>query len=602
MVADGALVAYKNRPALASRDGDRLALAIQGGDHIRVRDKDVSVIHPGPLSAIPSEPEGGDFQTAWEMLSGSRAGLGELAELVFGRDGAAERLACWRRALEGPAFRLEGDLVLALAADELARDEDKRRKKEGEAAERADFVARARALALRPGDERWLAELEALALGRAQKSKMAAELGLGDEPEAAHAWLLKAGVWTPSVNPHPARSGHPLKAPDLALGPDDDTGRVDLGAMPAWAIDNAWSHDPDDAISWDGQAVWVHVADPAQAVTPGCPADLEAANRSGTLYLPEGAIPMLPDQALERFGLGLSERSRALSFRVELGPDGQIASVDIQPSWVRVTRLSYAQADGQLDSGPLAELAARAQARTALRAQAGAVDIELPEVRVWLDQGQPRVEPVNRHRSASVVREMMVLAGEAAARWAFDRGLPFPYYSQEAPGSRDGLPDGLAGEYAKRRLMRAGMAGPQPRAHQGLGVGMYAQVTSPLRRYADLLCHQQIRSILASGSGARPLPADELSLRLARSAAEASAVRRAERDSELHWTLAWLMAQNAWEGRGVVVQTGADALVALPELGMDTRVKGGALALNQELRLRFLGANLAKLDARFGTA
>jgi len=131
---------------------------------------------------------------------------------------------------------------------------------------------------------------------------------------------------------------------------------------------------------------------------------------------------------------------------------------------------------------------------------------------------------------------------------------------------------------------------------------MYAQVTSPLRRYADLLCHQQIRAALASGSGARPLPADELSLRLARSAAEASAVRRAERDSELHWTLAWLMAQNAWEGRGVVVQAGADALVALPELGMDTRVKGGALALNQELRLRFLGANLAKLDARFGTA
>jgi len=201
-----------------------------------------------------------------------------------------------------------------------------------------------------------------------------------------------------------------------------------------------------------------------------------------------------------------------------------------------------------------------------------------------------------------VVREMMILAGEAAARWAFGRGLPFPYYSQEAPGERDHLPEGLAGEFAKRRLMRAGMAGTQPRAHQGLGVPMYAQITSPLRRYGDLLGHQQIRAALAAAAGRRDrqvLPADELSMRLARAAAAAAALRRAERSSEAHWTLAWLLDRPGWEGRGIVVQTGSDATVFIPAIGLETRIRAGDLVLNQELTLRFLSADLPGLEARF---
>ena len=198
---------------------------------------------------------------------------------------------------------------------------------------------------------------------------------------------------------------------------------------------------------------------------------------------------------------------------------------------------------------------------------------------------------------------MMVLAGEGLARWAFDRGLPFPYYSQEAPGSRDDLPDGLAGEFAKRRLMKAGMAGVQPRAHQGLGVTMYAQATSPLRRYGDLLGHQQARAALAAEAGRTSypvLPADELSMRLARAAAGAQAVRKAERQSELHWTLAWLLERPGWEGEAVVVQTGnGDALLYLPEIGLETRVRASGHELNTALRVRFQQADISKLEARF---
>jgi exoribonuclease-2 len=602
MISSGALVSFKNKPALAKRDGDRLELSIRGKESARVRDKDVELIHPGPLAALPEPASGGDFDTAWEMTAGGSVPLAELAELVFGKDGPAERLACWERALDGLPFRWEEGAVRALNADEREKEEAKRSKKESEAGERADFLARAKQKNFQPGDERWLGEVEALALGKTQKSKNAAELGAGDSPESAHAWLLKAGLWDAATNPHPSRFSHPAKAPDLELGQDDDEGRQDLCAMQAWAIDNAWSKDPDDAISWDGEAVWVHVADPASAIAPDSPADKEAGDRSGTLYLPEGTIPMLPDGALHRFGLGLSERSRALSFRIELDEAGLVGEVRVTPSWVRVTRLSYEQADALLAEGPLARLSAVAELRAAYRAKNGAVDIAIPEVRVWLEGGKPRVDAIAHFRSSDVVREMMVMAGEGAARWAFKRGLPFPYYSQEAPGSQEGLPPGLAGEFAKRRLMRAGMAGAQPRAHQGLGVTMYAQITSPLRRYADLLGHQQLRAALAQDRGSPgplPLPADELSMRLARAAAGGQALRKAERSSEAHWTLAYLLDHPDWRGEGVVVQAGNDALVYLPALGLETRVRDGGLELNQSLAMRFLKADIARLDASF---
>ncbi len=603
MITDGALVFHKNKAAVARRDGDRIELSFHDGSSVRVRDKDVELVHRGPVKLVPEAAAGGEFETAWEMTAGSPIGIAELADLAFGADGPAECLACRLVAAEGKLFRMDGETISALDSETRESEERKRKRKEDEASERSAFIDRAKHNKLESGDERFWGEVEALALGRTQKSRTAADIGAGDSPESAQAWLLRSGLWTSRRNPHPSRSGHPSKAPELELGPEDDTGRRDLTGMASWAIDNAWSHDPDDAIAWDGEAIWVHVADPASAILPGSPADIEAADRSGTLYLPEGSIPMLPDSALARFGLGLSETSRALSFRLTIDADGLAGEAEVVPSFVRVTRTSYGEAEALLNGGPLAELARLAAVRRAYRTRNGSVDIEIPEIRVWLDGDEPRMEPVTHYASSGVVREMMVLAGEALARWAFSRGLAFPYYSQEAPGSREGLPEGLAGEFAKRRLMKAGIAGVQPRAHQGLGVTMYAQATSPLRRYGDLLGHQQARAYLAQEAGiptAPPLPPDELSLRLARAAAGNQAVRKAERQSELHWTLAWLLDRPGWEGEAIVVQAGSgDTLLFLPAIGLETRVRAGGLELNSTVKVRFQKADLARLEVQF---
>ncbi len=245
---------------------------------------------------------------------------------------------------------------------------------------------------------------------------------------------------------------------------------------------------------------------------------------------PNSISPMLPDEALRRFGLGLNDASPALSFRIDVAEDGSISGVETMASTVRVKRCSYGEADLLMETGAapdlvaLAELAARRNAR---RVANGAVEIDIPEVRMIIESGPGskdiRIEALPRDRSSALVREMMLLAGEAAARWAFERSLAFPFYGQEAPsdmGLNEGrqlssegesaheAPRSLAVQFARRRMMRAGMRGPSPSAHRGLGLPFYAQVTSPLRRYQDLLGHMQLRAFLA---GRRPLDADEVS-------------------------------------------------------------------------------------------
>ena len=88
--------------------------------------------------------------------------------------------------------------------------------------------------------------------------------------------------------------------------------------------------------------------------------------------------------------------------------------------------------------------------------------------------------------------------------------------------------------------------------------------------------------------------------RSARAAAGNQAVRRAERQSELHWTLAGLMEHPAWEGDAIVVQPGdRDTGLYLPEPGLETRIRVRGLEADASLRVRFQKADLPSLEAQF---
>ncbi|RME77593.1 MAG: RNB domain-containing ribonuclease, partial [Chloroflexi bacterium] len=548
-----ALVLYKHNPARVLSSGDKIEIVLADGRQLKVRPKDVILLHPGPFQSFADlHPPDGDIETAWELLAGSQTTLPELAELIYSNYTPATAWAVWQLVADGLYFRGQPDNITALPPDEVARQRADRARKEAEEAAWHSFLQRLEAGHTTPDDAPFLRDVEDLALGRQSKSRILRHLGRTQSPENAHALLLELGFWDETVNPYPIRFGLPLDPPQAGLPPLPDEPRLDLTHLPAFAIDDEGSSDPDDALSLDGDRLWVHVADPAAVVSPDSPADLEARARAAKLYLPECTVPMLPPEATERLALGLSEVSPALSFGFTLTGDGEISGLEITPSWVRVQRLTYEEAETRLSDPPLAGVLRLARQFRDRRLANGAVEIDLPEVKIRLVEGQVVIKPLLPLQSRMMVREAMLMAGEAVARFAEAHGIPLPFTTQDAPDleSAGPLPEGMAGMFALRRLMTRSQLSSVPGPHAGLGLARYAQATSPLRRYLDLVMHQQLRAWL---KGQPLLDAGDILERVGMAESVTGSVRQVERLSNKHWTLVYLQRLGSWQGEAVLV-------------------------------------------------
>ncbi len=600
----GSLVLYKRDPArVVSVGRKKLTILLPDGEAQRVRPKDIDLLHPGPLGSLDElVPQDGEMETAWELLSGRTTTLRELAELAYGADAPATAWAAWQWVADGLYFEGSPEEVVARKRDEVAQERADREARAAEERAWKAFLERAREGTFSPeDDERYLTGLEMLARGQTDQNPVLRELGRAETPENAHALLLELGYWGPAVVPHPDRLDLETGEPDVALPELPHETRADLTHLPAFAIDDEGSTDPDDAISLErtssGWRLWVHVADVAALVPPDSPADLEARGRGATLYLPDGKVPMLPSEAAKRLGMGLSEIAPALSFGIDVGEDGGIQGTDLVRSEVRVTRLTYEQAEGRLEEEPLRglhELARRFEAR---RHQSGAVRIDLPEVRVRVIDGAVRVDPLPPLRSRAVVREAMLMAGEATAGFASEEAVPLPYATQPPPDT-DERPDDLAGMFELRRHMTRSEYSRTPGRHAGLGLERYVQATSPLRRYLDLVVHQQLRAHLR---GEAVLDSQALMARIGAAEAVAGSVSYAERLAREHWTLVYLLQNPGWRGDAVVVESwDRRGKVLIPDLGLESAVHlPGDRSVNRVVTVEVVDVDLPTLRATF---
>ena len=332
--------------------------------------------------------------------------------------------------------------------------------------------------------------------------------------------------------------------------------------------------------------------------------------------------------AMSQFALGINgtpacpASDNALTFKITLNESGDIEDTEIIPSIINVTRLSYEEADRLIEETEtvasltpaakttpfiLGELCRLAEANLERRLSAGAVHISLPEIHLSVAEHTVQILPIVHHRSAALVRECMLLAGEAAAAWAARRRIPFPYITQET-GDLPAKPlPGLAGNIQLRRCMRPRSVSAKPGCHWGLGLDSYSQVTSPLRRYTDLLAHQQIYACLCKETGKsdtmEPLNEEEVLYRLAAGDAAAQAVTQAERASKAHWTAVYLdellCAGTAPLWDAVVTEKRANGLgIIIPALGLETQI-GGSGNLNDEMKVRFKSVKIPEPEFIF---
>jgi ribonuclease R len=326
--------------------------------------------------------------------------------------------------------------------------------------------------------------------------------------------------------------------------------RRDLRAECLVTIDGPSTKDIDDAVGCfppddDGALrVVVAIADVAALVAEGSILDAEARQRGTTVYLPDRVFPMLP-RRLSEDALSLIERHDRLCVGCELriDADGQVTAVDVFEGVMRSqARLEYGAVAAFLERGEEAaipsavahtvrRLRAAAARLGVARAARGGVSVDRAEARVHLaDDGRPVGVLESTSTSAHLLIErLMVAANEGVARWCHARGLPTLYRVHDAPdlertasladaaaalgieagfsrrralsplglAAFDAQIDGTANATSARLLMRRllGPARYTPEAlpHFGLAAPLYLHFTSPIRRYADLQVHRQLK-------------------------------------------------------------------------------------------------------------
>jgi exoribonuclease-2 len=600
-VTQNSLLLYKGRPALAVSVKDKVEIETDDGALQKVRVKDVEVVHPGPIKSLAElKPMNGEVEEAWRLLEGSETTLKELAELLYGDYTPAGAWSAWLAVADGLYFTGTPEKVAVKTDDEVNQAREHRDAKEIETRERAEFIERVRSGKTIPEDAPRLADVERFARGEAQRCRLLADLGMKETADNAHDLLLKLGRWDETVNPHPRREGVTLTQPPFDSPELSAEDRLDLTHLTAYAIDDEESSDPDDAISIDGDTLWVHVADVSAMAPPDSGIDIEARGRGVNLYLPEGVVHMLPKEVTDTLGLGLGETSPTLSIGLRLNAGGEITDVRFERAIARVTRATYEEAEKRLGEEPFRQMMELAEVFRQRRETNGAVFIETPEVKIHVMGGDVIIRPLAKLKSRNMVMEAMLMAGEAVAKYALEYAIPLPFTTQ-APPDFEGRPTTLSGMYALRRRMKRSQMKSVPGPHAGLGLPVYAQSTSPLRRYLDLVVHQQIRARL---TGSPAISAEEALNRVGSAEAVIGSARSAERLSNRHWTLVWLMKRPEFRCEGIVVdKRGGRGMALIPQIGLETDVD---LPMSAEpdsiVTLELSDVDLPRLSAVFRVA
>ena len=528
-----------------------------------------------------------NLEVAWELLTEleESATPASLAELLFSDQSpplcyAAHRLLSSDKIF----FKQKGDRYEPRSASQVEELQHKIAREAAREEEREGFFSRARAFlagestAWEKSDRPRLEIVERYALlGDESTQKSAAQeilttLEQDKSPEAAFDFLVALGIWEKHENLALRRRQIPTQFPEEIAAqvakvineppPEEQSERLDLTHLKLYTIDDESTREIDDGLSCETLAdgrhkLWIHIADPSRWVSLGDMLETEARKRCTTVYLPTGIIPMFPfELAAGPMSLVQGQVCNALSFGVTLAEDGEIEEYSIQPSLVKPTyRLTYEDADEMIELGVTAEgellaIAALAKTRLAWRKSQGAISIDLPESIIKVTNDNITIDILESSTSRDMVAEMMILTGEIAARYGEDNELPLPYRSQpqpELPPEEEliQLEAGWVRDSAIRRCMTRSEMSITPARHATLGLDRYCQVTSPIRRYTDLMGHFQIKAHLRGEDlPFTPVEMPELIASVSNAAYEGVMV---ERQTKKYWAIEYLKRQDEAE-------------------------------------------------------
>jgi ribonuclease R len=389
------------------------------------------------------------------------------------------------------------------------------------------------------------------------EGRLVAVLGIPGDPNTEVAKIL---LREQIVEEHPADAMQEAEAMAARLQVLPTKSRRDLRDVPLPTIDPKDARDHDDAI-WvekrgDGYRAYIAIADVSEYVVEGTALDREARARGCTIYLPDRAIPMVPSALAADLCSLLPDRDRlCLCVIADIDKQGQVITFEIVEGIMRsAAMLTYegvAMALGYVEQGPrsrqaeamrpglrhLDELSKRLRKA---RMSRGALDLDLPEAHVLLDEETGAPEDVVRRakdpgikHAYEMVEELMLLANELVAEWLSAQKSVAIYRVHSTPDPEKlervariaktmGLeidpevlkePQGLGrwlrkiAEHPKKpvlemltlRSLKQAVYDIVNIGHFGLASDAYLHFTSPIRRYPDLVVHRLVKKILRGG-------------------------------------------------------------------------------------------------------
>lgn len=361
-----------------------------------------------------------------------------------------------------------------------------------------------------------------------------------------------------------------------------------LSEVPVFSLDDVGTTEIDDAFSVQRLEpgllrIGVHIAAPALAIAPGSPLDRIARDRLSTAYMPGRKYTMLPEDVIARFSLDYEEVRPAISLYADVSEaEGTLKGHGSRAERVRIAaNLRHVEYDGlnqSLASGALSglpyegDLQALYRFALALEKRRGksSTPAGLVDYAFHVEDGRVRIVP--RLRGApldKLVSELMILANTTWGEFLAERDVAAIYRVQSVGKVRMSV---------------------HPEPHEGLGVACYAWLSSPLRRYVDLLNQWQLAAALAGRRPPFARTSDALLASLRAFEVTYARYDEHQRAMEGYWSLRWLLQEEIRSIPAVVLR---ENLVRMEGVPLVTRVPSlPALNPGSRVRLEIVGVDL----------
>ena len=336
-----------------------------------------------------------------------------------------------------------------------------------------------------------------------------------------------------------------LAAPKL---PDD----LPRAEVPAFSIDDANTTEIDDALSvvWlpgIGSRIGIHIAAPGLAIEHGSPLDGVARARLSTVYMPGNKITMLPDAVVESYTLAGGVDCPAVSLYLTVNDAFEVISEESRLEMVHIAaNLRHHEIEPLFNaetvvsglpefrfSDELLHLWHFANACEGRRGKPSATqginDYNFAIAGDLADPDGCSVEISERKRGSpldKLVAELMIVANSTWGGLLADRNIACLYRAQTQ---------------GKVRMTTS------PLPHEGLGVPQYAWMTSPLRRYCDLVNQWQLIACLKGETPPFAQKSAELFGAMRDFETTYTAYADFQRLMERYWCLRWLQQTGVGE-------------------------------------------------------